>query len=124
MKKKSVKELVKRQTWTDLANHDKGGTPTEALERKKIILYSGVLKYFPCALKEVAKVSFQGSNQLHPGQPVHWDKSKSSDHADALMRHLVDYAGGIERDTDGQLHLGKICWRSLALLEQELEKNK
>ena len=124
MKKKSVKELVKHQTWTDPTNHDKGEVPTEALERKKIILYSGVLKYFHSALKEVAKESFQGRTQHPPGEPIHWDKSKSSDHADALMRHLVDYASGIERDTDGQLHLGKICWRSLALLEQELEKNK
>ena len=95
----------------------------EAQERKNIPVYSGVLKYFPLALKEVARVSQVGNEQHHKGKPLHWDKTKSTDEADALVRHLVDYATGVTVDTDGQLHLAKVCWRSLALLERELEKD-
>ena len=91
---------------------------TDAQERKQILVYSGVLKYFPLALQEVARVSFQGNKQHHPDKPLHWDKSKSTDHGDALVRHLLD-AGKF--DTDGQRHTAKVCWRSLALLETELE---
>lgn len=87
-------------------------------ERKRIPLYSGVFRYFPDALREVAKVSFVGNEQHNPGTPLHWDRSKSTDEADALMRHLLD-AGKV--DTDGMLHTAKVAWRALALLQKELE---
>lgn len=92
-------------------------------DRKKIPLFSGVLRYFPDALKEVAKVSLAGGEQHNPGMPLFWDRSKSGDEADALLRHLID-AGTV--DTDGMLHSAKVAWRSLALLQKELEvlKNK
>jgi hypothetical protein len=92
------------------------------MNRKEIPIYSGVLCYFPDALKEVAKVSFQGSKQHHPNQPLHWDRNKSTDELDALMRHLIDHAKGEIYDTDGMRHLSKVCWRSLAMLQKELEK--
>ena len=88
-------------------------------ERKAIPVYSGVIKYFPKALQEVARVSKVGNDQHNPGQPLHWDRSKSTDEADALVRHLLD-AGKI--DTDGMRHTAKVAWRALALLEKELEK--
>lgn len=90
-----------------------------AEQRKRTPVFSGVIKYFPEAIKEVSRVSLAGNEQHHPGQPLHWDKSKSTDHADALMRHLMD-AGTF--DTDGQRHTAKVAWRALALLETELEK--
>lgn len=93
---------------------------THAL-RKGCPIYSGVIAYFPDALKEVAKVSKAGNEQHHPGEPLHWDKSKSTDDADALMRHLTDHAAGIIEDTDGQLHVAKVAWRALALLQRTLE---
>lgn len=83
--------------------------PTDALERKGIPLYSGVLRYFPDALAEVAKLSKRGNDQHNPGKPLHWDKSKSGDHLDALMRHLVD------EDWDA------VAWRALAHLQEELD---
>ena len=55
-------------------------------------VYTGVLKYFPDALKEVSKVSNAGNSQHHPDKPLHWDKSKSTDNEDALVRHLVDHS--------------------------------
>jgi hypothetical protein len=86
--------------------------------RKGMPLASGVLRYFPDALLVVAEVSRVGNEQHHPGEPLHWDKSKSTDEADALMRHLLD-AGTL--DTDGLRHSGKVAWRALALLQRELD---
>lgn len=88
-------------------------------ERKATPIYTGVVKYFPNALKYISKVSLAGNEQHHPDKPLHWDKSKSTDHLDALARHLVD---ADKVDDDGLLHLGKVAWRSLAALEDKLEK--
>ena len=90
-------------------------------ERKNMPVYTGVIKYFPNALKYVSKVSLQGNNQHHPDKPLHWDKSKSTDHLDALTRHLID---ADKIDDDGLLHLGKVAWRALAALEDYIEKTK
>ena len=87
-------------------------------ERKALPLASGVLDYFPDALLVVAEVSRVGNEQHHPGQPLHWDKSKSTDEADALLRHLLDRG---TYDTDGLRHSGKVAWRALALLQRELD---
>jgi hypothetical protein len=89
-----------------------------AEERKQRPLYSGVLRYFPEALLEVAYCSWVGNQQHHPDQPLHWDKSKSTDEPDALMRHLA-HAG--TRDTDGVRHTSKVAWRALAMLQRELD---
>src|ERR1700743_1585161 len=63
--------------------------PTDPKERKKIPLYSGLLKYFPDALIEIAKVSYAGNEQHNPGQPLHWAREKSTDQEDTLLRHLM-----------------------------------
>lgn len=93
---------------------------SEAQRRKDTPVYSGVLKYFPLALQEVARVSMAGNKQHNPDKTLHWDRSKSCDELDALARHLLD-AGKL--DTDGQLHSAKLAWRALANLEKELEQN-
>jgi len=93
----------------------------EAQKRKQFPIAEGVLKYFPNAIKYVAHVSYTGNEQHHPGEPLHWDKSKSTDQADALLRHLIDHLSGEEVDSDGIYHLGKTAWRALALLEEFLE---
>lgn len=88
--------------------------------RKQMPVFSGVLKYFPDAIREVAKTSWIGNQQHHPNKPLHWDRSKSGDELDALSRHLME-AGEI--DTDGVRHSAKVCWRALANLQKELEEN-
>jgi hypothetical protein len=98
----------------DIPHH----TNKTAAERKAIPLASGCLDYFPLALMEVAKCSLAGNEQHNKGKPLHWDRSKSGDHADALLRHLVDRG---TFDTDGIRHAAKIAWRALALLQEELE---
>lgn len=92
--------------------------PSDPKARKGIPIVTGVMDYFPLALAEVAKVSVAGNEQHNPGQPLHWAKEKSTDHADCIGRHLVQ-RGTI--DTDGGRHSAKMAWRALALLETELE---
>ncbi len=88
-------------------------------ERKERPIYTGVLKYFPDAIMEVARVSLAGNKQHHPDKPLHWDRTKSTDDLDALSRHLID-AGKI--DSDGIRHSAKVAWRALANLQKEIEK--
>ena len=92
--------------------------PEDAKERKSIPICTGVLDYFPLALAEVAKTSKAGNDQHNPGQPLHWAKEKSTYHADCIIRHLID-RGTV--DTDGIRHSAKVAWRSLALLQMEME---
>lgn len=87
-------------------------------ERKEIPITCGVLDYFPLALAEVAKVSKAGNDQHNPGQPLHWAKEKSTDHADCIARHLIDRGSF---DSDKMRHSAKLAWRALALLQTELE---
>lgn len=92
--------------------------PTDKAERKAIPIVSGCIDYFPAALAAVAHISRIGNEQHNPGQPMHWARGKSADHADCLVRHLMD-RGTI--DTDGVRHSAKVAWRALALLQMELE---
>ena len=94
--------------------------PTDkATDRKATPVFSGVLKYFPNALKEVSKCSKAGNDQHHPDKPLHWDMDKSKDEYDALTRHLIDHTIN-PIDDDGMLHLTKVAWRALAGLERYL----
>ena len=94
--------------------------PTDkAADRKATPVFSGVLKYFPNALKEVSKCSKAGNDQHHPDKPLHWDMDKSKDEYDALTRHLIDHTIN-PIDDDGMLHLTKVAWRALAGLERYL----
>jgi hypothetical protein len=92
-----------------------------AQERKDRPLARGVLDYFPDALLEVANLSRIGNEQHNPGQPLHWAKEKSTDEADALLRHLI---GRGTRDSDGERHSAKVAWRALALLQREIEAER
>lgn len=92
-----------------------------AEQRKQRPVFSGVLAYFPDALLEVSYCSWVGNEQHNPGQPLHWDRAKSTDEADALVRHLMQ-AGVV--DTDGVRHTAKVAWRALALLQKEIEQSR
>jgi|SRR6185312_5204153 len=92
--------------------------PDDANARCEYPMADGLLYYFPSALAEVARVSKIGNDQHNPGEPMHWARGKSTDHANKIMRHLLD-AG--ELDKDGTRHTAKLAWRALALLQEELE---
>ncbi len=93
--------------------------PTTTAERKAIPLARGLLDYFPAALAAVAELSRAGNDKHNPGEELHHARGKSSDHADCILRHLVD-RGTLDPE-DGLRHSTKVAWRALALLQQELE---
>jgi hypothetical protein len=96
--------------------------PTDAKSRKEVPIASGVLDYFPLALAAVARISFEGNKQHNgEGTPLRWDRSKSTDEADALIRHFLERG---KLDADGQRHSAKMAWRSLALLQKEIEADQ
>jgi hypothetical protein len=86
--------------------------------RKATPVATGVLDYFPDAIRAVANCSHVGNEQHNPGTPMHWDRAKSGDEADALVRHLMERG---TMDSDGVRHTTKVAWRALALLQKELE---
>lgn len=84
--------------------------PTDSKERKIIPIYSGLFEFFPDALAAVAKRSHTGSKQHHPDRAVWWDRSKSGDELDAMLRHVLD------KDWDA------VGWRALANLQKKIEE--
>lgn len=93
----------------------------DAAGRKRQPVVSGVLDYFPDAMIAIAEVSFAGNEQHNPGQPLHWNRGKSADEADACGRHLLQRG---TRDDDGMRHSAKMAWRALALLQKEIEEER
>ena len=93
--------------------------PVDSAARKGVPLVSGLLDYFPAALAEIAQVSKAGNDKHNPGADLHWSREKSNDHADCLMRHLLE-RGTLDAE-DGLRHSAKLAWRALALLQLELE---
>ena len=116
-----ITEEYREERLKAIAQNGNDGLHYESEDRKSMPVYSGVLKYFPDALKEVSKCSLAGNNQHHPNKPLHWDKNKSTDNEDALVRHLIDHSIN-PVDDDGILHLAKVAWRSLAALQIYLDK--
>lgn len=90
-------------------------------ERKRRPVVTGALDYFPDAIMEVAGCSLVSGEQHHPGEPMHWEKGKSTDHANCLGRHLLQRG---KRDHDGVRHSAKVAWRALALLQIEIEEEE
>lgn len=101
----------------------KGALPTDSAERKDYPLHRGLLAYFPAALAQVAHTSLVNNRKHNPTWdgtgPINHMRGSSGDHADCILRHLVDAdeRTGPERITE----LTALAWRSLALLQEELE---
>lgn len=87
--------------------------PTDPVERKAIPVYTGFVNYFPDAIAAVAKVSLEGGIQ-HEQTPetLHWDRSKSGDELDAMMRHIIDE------------DWAQVAWRAMANLQKKIEEQK
>ena len=85
--------------------------PTDAKERKSIPVYTGFIKYFPNAIAAIAKVSLEGGLQHgQTAETLFWDRDKSKDELDAMMRHVL------EEDW------AQVGWRAMANLEKKLEE--
>lgn len=104
--------------------------PTSSLDRKTYPLHSGCIKYFPAALAGIAKTSKLGNDKHNPGEELHHARGKSMDHADCVIRHLIDLEDllaavvrGSPEVTIEQILTEVDCmaWRALAL-SQELHE--
>ena len=89
-------------------------------KRKATPMWSGVLRYFPDAIEAVARLSFKANSKHNPGEPLHWARGKSADHADCAVRHLVT-PDEIDPETE-ETHAAAAAWRALALLQEIEEK--
>lgn len=104
--------------------------PTDSKERKAFPLFSGCIKYFPAALAGVAKLSKIGNDKHAPGQELHHARSKSTDHADCVVRHMIDTADLLAKIERGEevnkeellLEVSSLAWRALAYSQELHEK--
>lgn len=100
--------------------------PTDSNERKNIPIVSGCIKYFPAALAGVARISKLGNDKHNPGEPMHHARGKSTDHADCVVRHLIDVQDLLAADNSNSeqvlLEVSQLCWRALALSQELHEK--
>jgi hypothetical protein len=97
--------------------------PQDDQRRKDAPMFRGLLGYFPAALFEIASHSLESDRKHNPGsvEGPTWSRAKSSDHPDCIVRHLID--AGVP-GTPGRLyHLRALAWRSLAMLQEECERN-
>lgn len=119
-----LRQLNKQGTTSQTVyTEPKGENPkpltTDKAARKGMPICTGVLDYFPDALADVARLSKIGNDQHNPGQPMHWAREKSTDHADCILRHQIDRE---LVDEDGVLHATKVAWRALAQAQVLIEK--
>ena len=95
--------------------------PNEPAKRKEFPIASGFMDYFPDAVAAISNISYRGNQQHNPGQPLHWNRGKSQDEADTMLRHFLQRG---TLDVDGVRHSAKMAWRALALLQKEIELEK
>lgn len=115
----TIAELEERRL--ELINMEK---PTlrefTSAERKATPVHAGCLLYFPDAIAAVARLSQKGNDKHNPGEPLHWNRGKSNDHAECIVRHSLT-----PDDIDLEMqesHRVMIAWRALADLQIAEEK--
>ena len=110
---------------------------TDSTDRKNIPVFSGVIKYAPAAIAGVARISKAGNDKHNPGEPLHHARGKSMDHADCIVRHVMDVADieaailrdeairetfGLLPEADALLNeVSQLAWRAL-MGSQELHE--
>lgn len=93
--------------------------PEDDATRATYPMADGCLDYFPNALAEVSKISFEGNQKHNPGEPMHWNRGKSLDHRNKIIRHTVESKGDSELAI---YHAAQAAWRCLAHLQQMIER--
>jgi hypothetical protein len=104
--------------------------PTDSNERKNYPLFRGCLNYFPAALAGVSNISKIGNDKHNPGEEMHHARDKSGDHADCILRHLMDVHDLLiakdrgESVSDSKIleEVSSMAWRALALSQELHEK--
>jgi hypothetical protein len=95
--------------------------PTDRDARNALPVWEGCIAYFPDCWAEIAKVSVLGNKQHALGDKLRFARDVSTDHANKVMRHMLDHEAGRVLDTDGTYHLAKAAWRALAALQVAIE---
>lgn len=89
-------------------------------QRKQYPMSSGLVDYFADALALISHVSWTGNEKHNPGQPLHWSRWNSTDHADCVMRHHST------RDNEEHgipfMHMAEEGWRVLAMIQEAMEE--
>jgi hypothetical protein len=105
--------------------------PDDSAARKEIPLFRGCLRYFGAALAGVASVSKKGNDKHNPGEPLHHARGKSMDHADCIIRHLMDTDELITAMERGRNEVtverildeaSQVAWRALAYAQELHER--
>lgn len=100
-------------------NLSRPSLPEDDATRALYPLAEGCLDYFPNALCEVARISYEGNLKHNPGEPMHWNRHKSLDHRNKILRHTVES----KPDTEAAIeHAAQAAWRALAELQQKIER--
>lgn len=92
--------------------------PEDDTIRAQYPMADGLLDYFPNALAEIAAHSKKAGDKFHPGEALRWERGKSKDHRNKILKHLIDSG---KTDKYGNRHSAALAWRALALLQEELE---
>ena len=93
-----------------------------SVERKGAPVSRALFAYFPDALALIARHSAISNEKHNPGQPIHWNRGKSTDHEDCIARHSIAIAIDPNSADDGQPHIVCRAWRALAALQLWAEK--
>jgi hypothetical protein len=95
--------------------------PNDRDARNALPVWDGCIAYFPDCWAEIAKVSVIGNKQHALGTKLRFTRDVSTDHANKVMRHMLDHQAGNVMDSDGTYHLAKAAWRALAALQVAIE---
>ena len=98
--------------------------PTDSEARKHVPIASGFMDYFPDAMAAVAELSYLGNEKHNAGEPLHWSKEKSNDHADCLIRHFLQRGTWDTLMDQPVRHTTEMVWRALAILQLEIEASR
>ena len=90
--------------------------PENDAQRKAIRIYDGFMKYFPDAIIEVTKCSCRGNEQHHKDDPLWWDKTKSKEELNSMMRHLIE-----AQETNSIDDWARVAWRAMANLQRRCD---
>jgi hypothetical protein len=97
--------------------------PQDSQLRKEYPLFRGLFRYFPAALAGVARHSKTGNDKHNPGEEMHHARGKSNDHADCILRHMMDLSDILARNQHSQDckaildEANALSWRALALAQ-------
>lgn len=105
--------------WDSVLTSLRPQLPEDDATRASYPMADGCLDYFPNALAEVSRISYEGNLKHNPGEPMHWSRGKSTDHRNKIIRHTVDSRPDTE---DAIEHAAQAAWRALAELQQKIEK--